>query len=1023
MTEKYKPIPHRLKNMAVGGHVAGAVDIYDDEIGKNQQDINQEYGASISALSGQNYVTVEADEQTSDVTEVLPQVGSDDTVYRVANWDGEQYDPTSFSQYAWNDGSYKFLNNYKPGIDSEATLGSKNLIESNAVKSGDMTNILPSDSMFDSNSVTTESSVGEWQIRYPEDDSVVNNSSYMTISLDGNTESAPRHAIWIPGLLTAYTECDVVVEFDAKGTDGDILRICIGPADENTQYINITDEWKHYTFVFEGITGSGANLGRVNLFNNTEDSIEFDIKNMRVKVNNEDIIRRLSDYQYMGVALPDDSAPKIEPGKKYFWFANKGGTYTNYGGITVDFAQRAIILYNGTTWVKNTITGKDQNPYTWLLSIRSDGYIFIEDGYLHWKGLYFERAYDGVHVHLTDGTHGWLVDNSISTEDNVLLYFEPDEISDYDAVVESSAFAASIGNIVPLGSINDQRELDTSSIFGKALTSYKERSLSATEKRRLDLTIGGIQVSDNTSEEYGEFDYINEYGKRMWCTPRFIKVVSPKITLYGDQFFEVSVVRYDKDFKTISNSTAKGSDENNEVELQIETYSAGSSSPVKYIRLYFQKRIGGVRQYFKPTIYAEGIGDDVFAKIQDTSLLRFSYDNTYHTREQFPKMVYTDGMEDYPWLPLSIPVNYTNPYSSDGNQTVVKDSENYVYDYGFLALPATYSNTGKPTRLIIFCHGSSMHYTKGCKNINTGRMGADPAYWLSEGYAVMDMEGSPFGYESGTTRYPHDNIPQSIECYRAGYEFVIKAFNICRDGVFIGGRSLGAGMATSLINSSGIPVLAAVLNAPTRVCEISFFKSRVAARRAYEAYYKGFSKTGTLSDDATWWGTGTLNQTKLDFLTSHKEKILMYSSYTRLIQNFPAWSDYIALANGDTFNSEADKNAVLAAYANSLIKSDIPIKIFASPSDNVVDQRVGAELLYKMTCAGGTISELRMFPAHDDQSDPYAGEPIDTGHPFDLYYGNRVATYTNTRGLALEDVPIAYIEALQFWRRFENNLG
>lgn len=42
MTEKYQPIPHRLKNMAVGGHVAGAVDILDDLKDKDQQTINAE---------------------------------------------------------------------------------------------------------------------------------------------------------------------------------------------------------------------------------------------------------------------------------------------------------------------------------------------------------------------------------------------------------------------------------------------------------------------------------------------------------------------------------------------------------------------------------------------------------------------------------------------------------------------------------------------------------------------------------------------------------------------------------------------------------------------------------------------------------------------------------------------------------------------------------------------------------------------------------------------------------------------
>lgn len=40
MTEKINPIPARLKNVTIGGHVAGAADIIDDELQMNQADIN-----------------------------------------------------------------------------------------------------------------------------------------------------------------------------------------------------------------------------------------------------------------------------------------------------------------------------------------------------------------------------------------------------------------------------------------------------------------------------------------------------------------------------------------------------------------------------------------------------------------------------------------------------------------------------------------------------------------------------------------------------------------------------------------------------------------------------------------------------------------------------------------------------------------------------------------------------------------------------------------------------------------------
>jgi len=48
-------------------------------------------------------VSVTATEQTTDVTDVLPTTGAADTIYRVGNWDGSQFDASVYSEYAWND--------------------------------------------------------------------------------------------------------------------------------------------------------------------------------------------------------------------------------------------------------------------------------------------------------------------------------------------------------------------------------------------------------------------------------------------------------------------------------------------------------------------------------------------------------------------------------------------------------------------------------------------------------------------------------------------------------------------------------------------------------------------------------------------------------------------------------------------------------------------------------------------------------------------------------------------------------
>lgn len=116
MAEEIKmPIPARLKNVAVGGHVAGAEDIVDDtnfpDNPKNQAEINAEvnttletYGSAIEGLDSQKYVSV-------DSYSALPSSGSVDTVYRVGSWDGTQVDATKYAEYAWNDdqGEYVLL--------------------------------------------------------------------------------------------------------------------------------------------------------------------------------------------------------------------------------------------------------------------------------------------------------------------------------------------------------------------------------------------------------------------------------------------------------------------------------------------------------------------------------------------------------------------------------------------------------------------------------------------------------------------------------------------------------------------------------------------------------------------------------------------------------------------------------------------------------------------------------------------------------------------------------------------------
>lgn len=120
-------IAGRLHSTATGNIVAGANEIYDDIKGKKQSVVNQETDASLAdrytkaetynkselnnmiTTPNQQYVTVTATDQTTAATDVLPATGAANTVYRVGNWDGSQFDASVYSEYAWNGSSYTFL--------------------------------------------------------------------------------------------------------------------------------------------------------------------------------------------------------------------------------------------------------------------------------------------------------------------------------------------------------------------------------------------------------------------------------------------------------------------------------------------------------------------------------------------------------------------------------------------------------------------------------------------------------------------------------------------------------------------------------------------------------------------------------------------------------------------------------------------------------------------------------------------------------------------------------------------------
>ena len=247
----------------------------------------------------------------------------------------------------------------------------------------------------------------------------------------------------------------------------------------------------------------------------------------------------------------------------------------------------------------------------------------------------------------------------------------------------------------------------------------------------------------------------NYYGKQYYRTGRYLKPTSRDIGISVSCKCEILIHQYDEDFTYIGylDYTELSDTEKNTMTL---------SDDCDYFKLLFRKN-SALDEFDMPEVTVSNVDKTEYFNVAPAG-------------------------KDH--QVLIIPVDLSS--ASEPDDTTILD------DYGLLRLPDTYSNTGEPTRLIIYCHGAGLNYTKS----TTGFTGLDPEYFLAEGYAVMDMDGNP--YDNSNT---HGYISAAQKAYVAAYDWIIANYNIKTDGVFLAGRSMGGGMVLDLLQSP-IPVIA-----------------------------------------------------------------------------------------------------------------------------------------------------------------------------------------------------------------------
>ena len=151
---------------------------------------------------------------------------------------------------------------------------------------------------------------------------------------------------------------------------------------------------------------------------------------------------------------------------------------------------------------------------------------------------------------------------------------------------------------------------------------------------------------------------------------------------------------------------------------------------------------------------------------------------------------------------FKIPVDCSAYFNKSNGQLKSK----IYYDCGMIMLPDNYTEKGKPTRLVISCHGAGGTVTTNDSQVEVQAL---TQYLLANGYAVMDVNGLPFDFASEYGINVKNNVgsPIAIQSYVKAYNYCIENFNLYKE-VFVHGASMGGISSTNLVLSNKVPVIA-----------------------------------------------------------------------------------------------------------------------------------------------------------------------------------------------------------------------
>ena len=306
--------------------------------------------------------------------------------------------------------------------------------------------------------------------------------------------------------------------------------------------------------------------------------------------------------------------------------------------------------------------------------------------------------------------------------------------------------------------------------------------------------------------------------------------------------------------------------------------------------------------------------------------------------------------------------------------------ENATTGMGIIKLATNYSNTGKPTPLIMFFHGTGGFNTYNSSNFEEAML-PYIQYLTDCGYNVCAIY--PWSEGVDGTGFA---TPFSLRNYIKGYEYIKQHYNIEKDGVYLLGRSAGCYSLLSFAYSSGVHIKAAAIHSGA-IGEIKRQNDNINNRSKLIKYI--------FENDANY-----------EFTEQYlSDKFNLFAPYENLI------TGVVGVPKATIINAVTERSTALLGNCQRI--QPFPCKIWVAMDDTNINPQSLLDYANQVSLAGG-MCEFRCMPSNYTDAritTPNAHHITDTHSP-------SIASLITEQGILVENMSVGYYETIEYFKRF-----